>query len=172
MDTPTKTVLTLQLVRELLAPPSHLEGKCPTTISPGDTAKVLIRFTDTGKLIQALDPDEEYYHIEFCKDDGSRYHWAEIWPSREWRESNTRRNAVKERSAVERTEWDKKNSRISKLKEALTRKGLAQKPGFVEHLAESMYSCWKAEKYNELFKVLEMGEMLAEFQEEDKSGQK
>lgn len=142
------------------------------TISPGDTAKVFIRCSSVGKIIFELDPEEEFFHVEFCQSSEVLKHWCEIWPAREWRESNTRRNAVKERSAIERTEWDKKNSRINKLKEALTKKGLNQRPGFVEHLAESMYSCWKAEKYNEMFKVLELGEMLSEFQEEDKNNGK
>lgn len=164
---PNNKGITNFTILELLYGRDSLNGVSPVTPAIGDTAKVLVRSIELGRLIFSLDNrDEPLFHIEHCADNTRE--WCEIWLYREWKESNTRRSKIKEKSVKEREEHTKKSLRLKEIQELLTAGGLNQKPGFVEEMSQGILKCMAAEKYSEVLRIFKLTDLIAKYQEEDK----
>jgi hypothetical protein len=168
MQSQDNNVLAAPTLRDFLFGSEELEGIKPTTKGIGDTALVLVRPTYIGKAVALFDNDENLLHVEYAGN--AEKEWAEIWLTREWKESNARRSRQQAYSSAERIERDKRNKRITEIKQVISAKGLDRKPGFAEHLADGIYKAWQQGKHNEMFKLLELTEKLNTYETEDKTG--
>lgn len=172
-DQKTKTIeLSINLLRVLLFGDDRLEGITPRSKANGDTAKVIVIPFMVGNEIKKIDAEEEYFHVElFANDDGSARH-AELWLAFEWKESNARRAKVQAYAAEHRVVRDRKRSRMDRIKERLGRLGLDKHPSYVEQLAKDILENYRKRDFSQTLKILHLAELLTEFEEEDKDGEK
>lgn len=87
-------------LRDCLFKNDQFFGDTARTTLPGDTAKVSILPRTLGELIAESDIAEDFFHVELLSDR------AEIWTIFEWRESNSRRQRIKETLDTARAKLD------------------------------------------------------------------
>lgn len=114
MPNPEGEELTITLpitaLRVLIWGDDRLDALRPFSVGPGDTAKVYPVPLVIGQLIQDVDKNEDFIHVEIQPEH------AELWLSFEWKESNARHTRFREQCKMEREQRDKRNQRIAELK--------------------------------------------------------
>lgn len=154
-------------LKKLLFGSDELEALSAQSKTTGDTAKVLIRDGYLGDLIKLLDTQEEFLHVE------SFPTHSEVWLTKEWKESNARRDRLKLTSEQQRTILVKNAQRITEIKSALLemeawRIVAKSYPGYLDKLASDMLANLRNNQAAVVMKLLNIAELLNKYNEEDK----
>ncbi len=150
----------LTAIRSLAFRDDTLEETKPISKGPGDTAKVVIVPKAIGEYIAGLDTQEEVFHVETFPSH------SELWLAIEWRESNRRRDKLREFLSAERAEREKRNHRIERIKALLPLQG---GDAWNSRLAELALSEYKNGNMDKVLAVLNLSSVLKEFEEEDRN---
>lgn len=164
MQDPKDIVYTLPgaTLRALLFGDEQLTGVRIQSKSPGDTAKVLVIDRDLGQFIATGDPDECLFHVELFE------RHAELWINFEWADSNARRARIKANADLHRSVYIRRQERINRIRPLLSE---SLSPRDKEQLATLVADSYAKGDLNEVFKMLKLIDLVAEFRDEDEKEQ-